>query len=416
MNKIRFVIVGSGWRSLSYVKIAKALPEKFELCAMLCRTKEKAERMAAEQGIYATTSMQECREMNPDFVVVVVSKASIAQVSMEWMEHGFTVLCETPASLELPVLDQLWQLHKEGKRLVVAEQYTKRPLYQAMLSVVEEGLLGEPDCVNLSLAHEYHGARLMRAFLKEDVTTPFTINAKTYLFKTVETLSRYERFTDGRTAEKKRTAATFEFADGKVAWYDFDSEEYRSPIRKKSVCVRGCKGELRDAKVYFLDENFEAGEGELKVTERVISTDNPNPNLQTIREVESIVFRSNRGEEQVVYDALFGMCTLTEDQTAMAQLMVEAAEYTWAAEVLANVEDIAAERKAEAIKADEIEADETIADEIEADREKAMTVVGQRREDLKEALQDCYMAILLQEAIRTGETVISEEQSWMKKV
>lgn len=391
MRKIRFVIVGSGWRSLSYVKIAKALPEKFELCAMLCRTKEKAERMAAEQGIYGTTSIQECRKMNPDFVVVVVSKASIAQVSMEWMEYGFTVLCETPASLELPVLEQLWQLHKEGKRLVVAEQYTKRPLYQAMLSVVEEGLLGEPDSLNLSLAHEYHGARLIRAFLKEDVATPFTINAKTYLFKTVETLSRYERFTDGRTTEKKRTVATFEFADGKVAWYDFDSEEYRSPIRKKSVCVRGCKGELRDAKVYFLDENFESVEAELKVAERVIPADNPNTNLQTIREVESIVFRSDRGEERMVYDALFGMCALTEDQTAMAQLMIEAAEYTWAA-------------------------DEAITDEIGADREKAMAVLRQRREDLKEALQDCYMAILMQEAIRTGEMVASKEQCWMKSM
>ena len=44
---------------------------------------------------------------------------------------------------------------------MVAEQYAKRPLYGTMLSVVKSGLLGEPDCVNLSLAHEYHGARLL---------------------------------------------------------------------------------------------------------------------------------------------------------------------------------------------------------------------------------------------------------------
>ena len=40
MEKYRFIIVGSGWRSLYFVRIAKALEDKFELCAMLCRTEE----------------------------------------------------------------------------------------------------------------------------------------------------------------------------------------------------------------------------------------------------------------------------------------------------------------------------------------------------------------------------------------
>ena len=45
MAKLRFIVVGSGWRSLFYWRIAQALPERFELCAMLCRTEEKAEKM-----------------------------------------------------------------------------------------------------------------------------------------------------------------------------------------------------------------------------------------------------------------------------------------------------------------------------------------------------------------------------------
>lgn len=44
MAKLRFIVVGSGWRSLFYWRIAQALPERFELCAMLCRTEEKAEK------------------------------------------------------------------------------------------------------------------------------------------------------------------------------------------------------------------------------------------------------------------------------------------------------------------------------------------------------------------------------------
>ena len=43
MERIRFAVVGTGWRSLFYVRIAKWLPERFELTGVLCRTKERAE-------------------------------------------------------------------------------------------------------------------------------------------------------------------------------------------------------------------------------------------------------------------------------------------------------------------------------------------------------------------------------------
>ena len=35
MAKLRYLIVGSGWRSLFYLRVAQALPERFEVCAML---------------------------------------------------------------------------------------------------------------------------------------------------------------------------------------------------------------------------------------------------------------------------------------------------------------------------------------------------------------------------------------------
>lgn len=365
MQKQRFIIVGSGWRARSYVRIAKALPEHFELCAMLCRSGERAERMAAEHGIYTTTSIEECKQMKLDFVVVAVTKSDIASVSMEWMDAGFTVFCETPASQDVEVLQTLWELQKKGKHLVVAEQYTKRPQYQAMLTLLKQGIIGEPDCINISLAHEYHGARLMRAFLGETMNMPFTVSAKTYSFQTVETLSRYERFTDGRVADKKRTVATFEFADGKVAWYDFDSEKYRSPIRHKYVNVQGAKGELRDNRVWFLDEAYEPKQGELVVTEKITRRDSDNPNLKILREVEKIEFVTSEGDRQSIYEPEFGLCGLSEDEIAIALLMKE--------------------------------------------------VDSQGEGELQEALQDCYMAILMQKAVESGEIVSSKEQIWYRR-
>ena len=101
MAKLRFIVVGSGWRSLFYWRIAQALPERFELCAMLCRTEEKAEKMHREYGVPVSTSAEQCIALHPDFVVVAVNKASIAAVSTEWLARGFAVLSETPAALEV---------------------------------------------------------------------------------------------------------------------------------------------------------------------------------------------------------------------------------------------------------------------------------------------------------------------------
>ena len=52
MSKVRFAVVGSGWRSFFYIRIAKALPEIFELTALLCRSREKADRFRREYGQY----------------------------------------------------------------------------------------------------------------------------------------------------------------------------------------------------------------------------------------------------------------------------------------------------------------------------------------------------------------------------
>lgn len=41
MGKYHFIIIGSGWRSLYYVRIAKAMPDILCLDAMYCRTQEK---------------------------------------------------------------------------------------------------------------------------------------------------------------------------------------------------------------------------------------------------------------------------------------------------------------------------------------------------------------------------------------
>lgn len=366
MGKYRFIIVGSGWRSLFYVRIAKALSEVFELSAMLCRTEEKAERMSRENEIYTTTSIEECKKMNPDFVVVAVNKNAIAAVSKEWMDYGFTVLCETPAAQDIAALNELWEAHVAGKRLVVAEQYKYDAFYQSQLKLLAKGRIGEPSFLHISLAHEYHGASLMRAYLKEAYGTGFTVEAKAYAFPTIETLNRYEKFTDGRMAKKNRVVATYEFSDGKVAVYEFDSEQYRSPIRNNYVKVQGVRGEMKDESFYWLDEKNEPVKAKLIALNRPFNRDSDNPNLKSDYECRQIKLVYEDGQEEVVYDTPFIGCDVSSEESAMATLMIQAAQYD---EKLAEIE-------------------------------------------LRNALQDAYMAILMKQAIETGETVASQVQIW----
>ncbi len=366
MKKIRFVIAGSGWRSLYYVRVAKALPDVFELCAMYCRTAEKAEKMAAEHDIHTTVSIEECVSFEPDFVVVAVNKASIAEVSMEWLRRGLTVLCETPAALGVEELNALWQMHLSGYKLAVAEQFTHFPEYSALLKVAERNIIGEPDFLNISLAHDYHGISLMRALLNIPTDTGFTLRAKDYKFPVTETYTRYERFRDGRVTDKRRTIAMFEFENGKTALYDFDSEQYRSPIRRNSVKLRGVRGEISDRTVYYLDNNNEPKKSEIDIKTRLVKTGYENPNLSLIEEVTGISF-----ENETLYEPKFGLCGLASDETAVAAMMFGAAEYSRGS--------------------------------------------GGEPYPLKCALQDAYMSILLRKAAETQAEIKSEQQIWNKR-
>ena len=362
MGKYHFIIIGSGWRSLYYVRIAKAMPDILRLDAMYCRTQEKADKMAEEFSIHTTTSIEECVGYKPDFAVVAVNKTSICDVSIEWMDRGITVLSETPAALDMDSLKKLYRYHmsddKTDKKQVVAEQYREYPYNKARINLVNSGVLGDISCLNISIAHEYHGFSLIRAYLGIKPDENYTVSGKIYEFPTTQTLTRYDKFTDGRTAPKKRCVAVFEFESGKVAWYDFDSEQYRSPIRKNMIKVQGVRGELINNELYYLDEN-NVGRKETIVTDiNKVMTGNGNPNLAQVNEIKKIAFG-----DKILYEPVWGLRGLSEDETAIAVMMKNTAEYS---------------------------------------RGQALPPYS-----LENALADAYAAILLDEAVRTSNKVSS---------
>lgn len=239
MAKLRFIVVGSGWRSLFYWRIAQTLPERFELCAMLCRTEEKAEKMHREYGVPVSTSAEQCAALHPDLVVVAVNKASIAAVSTEWLARGFAVLSETPAALEEDALRALWQLHRQGAKLQVAEQYWLYPTLAKRLAAVRSGALGTPQFARLSVAHGYHAVSLARLFLNAG-QQPVRVTGRSWTEKIIETDSRWGAVHNGALVEKTLQQHTLEFAGGGTAFLDFNGVQYHSYLRSGGVPAGRC--------------------------------------------------------------------------------------------------------------------------------------------------------------------------------
>lgn len=270
MGPLSYVIVGSGYRAMLYVRIALHYPQCFRLKYFLCRTEEKAERIRREYGVPVTLDPQACRDARPDFVVVAVDRGSNFSVIKEWLTAGFPVLAETPGGTEEQQLDQLWELRQRGAKLLSAEQYIRYPLIAAGLRAVDAGLLGDPYAVALSLAHDYHGASLIRRMLRCGLKDgrgrlpAMTLRGKAFTYPVEETDSRYGPITDGSVTERTRTVVTVEFDNGKAAFYDFDPVQYRSFIRSRHINVRGQTGEWNDTVLRYVGEGHRPVRQELK--------------------------------------------------------------------------------------------------------------------------------------------------------
>ncbi|ADL03008.1 Gfo/Idh/MocA family protein [Lacrimispora saccharolytica] len=355
MKPLNFMVVGSGWRSLFYARIAKAYPDSFNLTAFLCRTEEKAVQIQKETGIKAVTSPEECLSEKPDFIVVAVNKDSIFQVTGEWARKGYPVLCETPAAMKLEDLQELWRIHtQEGARIQVAEQYFKYPVFSAAIEVVKRGYLGEPYMVNLSAVHDYHGASLIRQFLGTGFEN-MKLYGKKFLYPVVETDSRYGLVEDGRISERERVRMTFEFEGGKTAFYDFNGIQYHSRIRSRHLNVQGARGELDDWTLRYAGKDNRSRE--FQIIKEPFETGN---GIKQITMGQELLYRNP-------FIDLGKANGLPQDETAIGTLMLGMRRFI----------------------------------------EEGVEVYP-----LAEGLQDAYVRILMEQALKSGQTVESKTQVW----
>ena len=254
-EKIRFAVVGNGWRALFFVRAAKNLPALFELTGVLLRSREKAEAFAAEYGVPTFYEMDALLETKPEFVVSCQTKKAISDMTLALMERGMNVLSETPYAIDEDTLEALMKKQAEkGVVLDLAEQYFLYPTHQARRAVVNSGVLGEVQNVWMNMMHDYHGISMLRAYLGEE-SGPVTIRARMLENPIVVTGSRAGYHTDGEMGAENRTLAQFDYGDGRSGLYDFSGTQYHSAIRSNHMRVLGTRGEIFDDEVRFLRED-----------------------------------------------------------------------------------------------------------------------------------------------------------------
>lgn len=244
-----FAIVGSGWRSSVFLRLAYLLPERFRVTGVMTRRTESAEAVERDWGVSAHRTLDEllARE-RPDFVVVSVPWAVTPDIIRDLVSRGVPVLAETPPAPDLEEMRSLWSDVGASGLVQVAEQYALMPLHAARVTVVREGGIGMPSSIHISSTHLYHVVAMMRAFLGVGLE-PARVSSQTFTAPLVDPITPAGWTHDTSLKQARTIISTVDFGDGRMGLYDFTDNQWWNPVRPDHLMVRGSTGEVYDETV-----------------------------------------------------------------------------------------------------------------------------------------------------------------------
>ena len=312
---MKFIMIGCGWRAQYFLRAAEILSDRLEVSAIVMHSEKRAQEIQQETGILTTTDLETALDTKPEFALLCVPRSVMKEWILRLCKLQIPVLCETPPGQDIEELNNLWKevqiLH--GK-VQVTEQYFLQPYYAAVQNVIDSGILGEISNVSMSAIHGYHAISIFRKFLGIGIE------------------------------------------NGKAAFYDFDDEQYFSPIRSRSWVIQGARGEVRGDQICYMDHQNRP------VSEQMRREDDGVYNIDGW----SHRYISFRGER--IYENPFQGARINDDEIAVTDLLAHMKQYV-----------------------------ET----------------GKEFYPLREGLQDAYLSFLMDEAVKnTGKEIISTSQSW----
>jgi predicted dehydrogenase len=247
-----FAVVGSGWRSMFFLRLARALPQRLRAVGVVTRTAERAAQITAEQSVRAFVSIDDLLAAErPDYVIVSTDWPTTPVVTRDLVARGVRVLAETPPAPDLDGLRALWTDVGPAGLVQIAEQYLLMPGHAARRGVLRAGTIGEVGSVQISSTHLYHATSLFRGLLGVGFE-PALVDARAFVAPLANPL-RGGRWTGDDTPEPTRTTlATLDFGDGRSALYDFTDNQWWNPLRERRIVIRGSRGEIVDDEVVRL--------------------------------------------------------------------------------------------------------------------------------------------------------------------
>jgi predicted dehydrogenase len=352
-----FGIVGAGWRAEFFLRVAAAMPERFQVGGMMVRDEAKGRTIETRWGVPTFRTLDELLDRTDlHFVVVSVPRAVSPDFIRSLADRGMPVLTETPPAKDVDGLNELYRyISERGAKVQVAEQYAFQPLHAARIAICRSGRLGQVDQAQVSAAHGYHGISLIRKLLGigfDDVE----ITAIRHSSQIVAGPNRHGDPQEEKRAANRQDIAWLQFADGKLGVFDFTSDQYFSWIRSQRVLIRGEQGEINNTQISYLRDYATPIYSEIR---RVNAGENGN--------LEGLFLKGMIAGEEWVYRNPFIPARLTDDEIAVAECLARMADYVNG---------------------------------------------GRECYSLAEASQDHYLSLLLEQAIKSGETVVSSRQLW----
>ncbi len=315
MSTVRFAIVGGGFRSHYFLRIARALPKRFACTGMVVRNADQAALFRDTWGVPVHPDLASLIAAGrPDFVILCVAKAASPGLIAELARAGLAVLAETPPAQTVGELLGLWDLVKDGARIQVAEQYPVQPVNAARLVLARSGLLGTVSQVQLSMTHDYHFIALLRAMLDVGFA-PVRITARDFTSRVMRGPGRGGPPAEPAIDAERQILAFLDWPD-RLGVYDFSAGQPRSWIRASRIVMRGERGELNNDELRYM-RDFRTS---VRLDLRRIDTGHATS-------PETYYHRGFMAGETWLYENPFPGAAMGDDEIAGATLMQKMADY-----------------------------------------------------------------------------------------
>ena len=147
MDKIRYAVIGSGWRAEFYIRIAKAVPEQFELTSVLVRDKDKGEAFSKKHDVKVVNTLEDVMSEDPAFVVLAIKRGVVSDYLIDLFKkakaEGINTCIDTalqPFTREEPFFKKFNELMEYTDLLLVDIKHIDREEHIKLTGLPNENI------------------------------------------------------------------------------------------------------------------------------------------------------------------------------------------------------------------------------------------------------------------------------------